>query len=938
VTPSPLIDRAEFDSFIGGRIASDGFVVLGHIDPETVGPDGKKKRGVQHCQRFTDVDSARAWAEGWNAQGRGIYIVNNPPKPDWTPDKASDQRGGGDPPSHEDIPHRRRYQLDADPNDALKKELGTSKERDAEILSSVKAEALGLLEQFEAEAASMVAAIPEDQRPPGIIRARDVVDSGRGIHVHFELDPFGIASELTTAINERLIAWFRTRSKLCKFDGVANVARVMRCPGATNPRTGEVARIIRHEPESAASAALWSLVLPDKPLALAEPRGPDEPSAVTVNVAGFSNKTVREVVEQFKDRLDIAKVAKLRRLCGRGVTWAKIDKTLTPEGLCLSSRVTMMARYCVTKPEDVVVSPEGVAQRKPDCGYSDSEPLLAVAGQMLREGAKIGEVLGVLANPDLGVSRHVYKGENERGYMRAILRTVAKAICLEESPDSPVLAVPEGFVGLSEDHIAHVGANAVADRFRWVQPWKRWMIYRQDQGRWTPDDTLTADHHFRAVCREAAKAVDAGGLASSKTVTAVEHLARSDRRLSATVDQWDTDPYILNTPGGVVDLRTGEVRAHDPLLYLTKMAGVAPADPGTPCPEFDAWFLWAVPDADTREHILRYCGYCLSGDVSEHTFVFMHGLGGNGKSTLGLLMRGILGDYATSTPAETLMVTGAERHPTDLADLHGKRLVTFSEVEDGARWAEAKIKMMTGGTKIKARRMREDFWEYEPQFKLLGDGNHKPAFTNVGPAIRRRLKLWPFTASLPVDERGELIADPRLPEKLLAEGPAILRKLIEAGIRRLSAEGGGLMPSALVRGQTAEYLDEQDHVARWFDSCCEADVNGEAAIKDLYQSWAEWCDARGHKAMDARWLSSRLMERPGTDRCKIGKDRERGLSGLRLTLGEATRLERKRAEREAAFNAQQVLLRTVAEREAGEGQQGRANGHAGGLFPERGQQ
>lgn len=922
-TPVPTIDRDQFDSFVGRRIASDGFVVLGHIDPETTGPDGKKKRGVQHCQRFSDVDSARAWAEKWNARDRGIYFVNNTPKPEWTPAKSSDQRGGGDPPSHEDINIRRRYQLDADPNDALKKELGSSKERDAEILSSVKAEAVALLEQFEAEAASRVAAIPEDQRPPGIIRARDVVDSGRGIHVHFELDPAGIASELTTATNERLIEWFRTRSKLSKFDGVANVARVMRCPGTTNPRTGDVARVIRHEPESAASAPLWMLVLPEKPIA-----APLAEAACSVNVAGFSNKTVKEVVEKYQDRLDIAKVAKLQKLCSKNkVTWPKIDKTLTPEGLGLSSRVAMMARHCVNKPEDVVVSPEGVARRKPDCGYSDSEPLLAVAGQLLREGARIGEVLGVLANPDLGVSAHVYKHENERGYMRALLRTVATAICLEETPDSPVLMVPDGFVGLSEDHIAHVAAGGVAERFRWVDPWTCWMVYRENEGRWVRDDTRESEHYFRSVCREAAKVVESGGLADAKTIAAVERLARNDRRLVGTISQWDTDPFILNTPGGVVDLRTGEMKPHDPAAYLTKMAGVAPAEPGAPCPEFDRWFLWAVPDADTREHILRYLGYCLSGDVSEHAFVFIHGLGGNGKSTLSLLLRSILGDYATSTPAETLMVTGAERHPTDLADLHGKRLVTFSEVEEGARWAEAKIKMMTGGTKIKARRMREDFWEYEPQFKLLGDGNHKPAFTNVGIAIRRRLRLWPFTSSLPLDEHGEIVADQRLPEKLLAEGPAILRKLIDAGIRRL---GEGLRPSALVREQTAEYLDEQDHLSQWFDSCCVTDASGQTAIADLYQSWANWSGARGLPAGNARELSRKLQERPGIGVCRIGKACDRGLSGLRLSLEESTRMAREQAERESKFLAEQAVLRVVAQREDAEASRQYPNC----LFPE----
>lgn len=234
-----LIDRAEFGEFIAERIASDGFVVLGRIPAS---------KGAQTCRKFATVEEALAWAERWNS-GHGLYVVNNPPRPEWTPRGENAERDGGDPPNHTDIPHRHRFQLDADPVE------GAS-------LEEAKAEALSLIDQFEAEFASIVSGIPEGERPPGVLRARLIVDSGRGIHAHYELRTYAVASEVSTAVNERLIEWFRERSRLCKFDGVANIARVMRCPGTTNPRTGEVARVLRREPDSWASPALWMLVLP----------------------------------------------------------------------------------------------------------------------------------------------------------------------------------------------------------------------------------------------------------------------------------------------------------------------------------------------------------------------------------------------------------------------------------------------------------------------------------------------------------------------------------------------------------------------------------------------------------------------------------------------------------------------------------------------------
>src|SRR5262249_7531439 len=153
---------------------------------------------------------------------------------------------------------------------------------------------------------------------------------------------------------------------------------------------------------------------------------------------------------------------------------------------------------------------------------------------------------------------------------------------------------------------------------------------------------------------------------------------------------------------------------------------------------------------------------------------FLHGLGANGKSVFLRTGAGVVGDYHKTASMEMLTVTNSERHPTELAMLRGARLVTAIETEEGKQWHESKLKALTGGDLIAARFMRQDFFEYIPQFKLLIAGNHKPAFRNVDEAIRRRVKLMPFTVTIPKSKRDRALSD-----KLKAEWPGILRWMID---------------------------------------------------------------------------------------------------------------------------------------------------------------
>ena len=287
-------------------------------------------------------------------------------------------------------------------------------------------------------------------------------------------------------------------------------------------------------------------------------------------------------------------------------------------------------------------------------------------------------------------------------------------------------------------------------------------------------------------------------IASAKTVAAVERLAKADRRIAATVDQWDADPWLLNTPGGVVDLRDGGYRLHNPADYITKISGTAP-DPSRPIPHWLA-FLERVTAADAEliAFLQRIAGYCLTGSTSEHALFFLYGTGSNGKSTFLNAITGVIGGYCRTAPIETFTASPSDRHPTDLAGLRGARLVTAVETEEGRRWAESKIKALTGGDKIAARFMRQDFFEYTPQFKLLIAGNHKPGLRSVDEAIRRRLHLIPFTITIPAEER-----DLGLPDKLKAEAPGILNWMIDGCLQWQQI---GLAPPKVVTDATAAYL------------------------------------------------------------------------------------------------------------------------------------
>ena len=431
----------------------------------------------------------------------------------------------------------------------------------------------------------------------------------------------------------------------------------------------------------------------------------------------------------------------------------------------------------------------------------------------------------------------------------------------------------------SDDTIALRVVEQHADHQRWVDQWGRWYIF--DGVRWEPDQTLLAFDRVREICREVAnectKSKIASSIVSAKTVSAAERLAKSDRRIAATPDQWDTDLLLLNTPRGVIDLRTGQNRRHSADDYMTKVTGVAP-DAGCP---IHTWlgFLTRIMNGDTEliAFLQRMAGYALTGLTREHALFFLYGTGANGKSTFLNALIGCFGDYHRTSGIETFTASTTERHPTDLAGLRGARLVTAVETEEGRRWAESKIKSATGGDTIAARFMRQDYFQFTPAFKLVIAGNHKPGLRSVDEAIRRRFHLVPFTMTIPPNERDETLSD-----QLKAEWPGILAWAIDGC---LEWQRIGLAPPAAVQAATEEYLEAEDALAAWIEESGERDANTWESSTALFRSWKNYADRAGEYVGSLKKFSQRIEDRSAAIGMRKARDAQgrRGFYGLRVT-------------------------------------------------------
>ena len=436
-----------------------------------------------------------------------------------------------------------------------------------------------------------------------------------------------------------------------------------------------------------------------------------------------------------------------------------------------------------------------------------------------------------------------------------------------------------GSLATSEDALALDFVERYGARFRW-SPGMDWM---HDEGdHWSRDERLHRFDLARLVGRASAHACGdekiGVRLASAKTVGAIVTLAQSDRRIVLSTEAWDADVLALNTPGGVIDLRTGTARDRGG-EYHTQITRVAP-DAALACANWKRFIAEVfLGDADMIEFVQRLLGYILTGDRREQKLFFLYGLGANGKSTLVDVVLWILGSYGLKLPATTLMQTGIGQHPTELAQLRGKRLAMSSEIDEGLYWAESRIKELTGDETLTARFMRQNFFEFRMTQKHVIVGNYKPRMRGGDAALARRFVLVPFNAKFQGAQR-----DTRMLDKLRAEAPAILAWMVEGAIKWADS---GLAIPASVTAASAEYMTDNDDVALWLDECCIRSVDAEARGGDLYESFAFWIKARGQHAPSMRVWADRMNVMSGVTKRRSGGIR---YSGVRLTAEEVSRL------------------------------------------------
>jgi putative DNA primase/helicase len=361
--------------------------------------------------------------------------------------------------------------------------------------------------------------------------------------------------------------------------------------------------------------------------------------------------------------------------------------------------------------------------------------------------------------------------------------------------------------------------------------------------------------------------------------------AWSEPGISIQPDEMDRDPWLLNCKNGTLDLRTGQIREHLQEDGITKLCPVH-YDPAASCPRWEAFLRAIFQDkAELIAYVQRLLGYCLTGDVSEQILPIFHGSGANGKSTLlGIILKMLGGDYAIKAATDLLMVKRSEAHPTEKADLFGRRIAVCIETEEDRQLAESLIKDLTGGDRQRARRMREDFWEFDPTHKVILCTNHKPIIVGTDPAIWRRPKMIPFSVYFwdpnnPLEVENELPPefkqDKQLSKKLATEFPGILAWCVRGC---LDWQRGGLRTPAEVEAATTDYRNEQDVVAAFFLECCHIGPDYRTTSAKLYGVYRLWCEESGEKDCGGRRFGRAMSERPGVERYTDNGTKYRGVA------------------------------------------------------------
>lgn len=471
------------------------------------------------------------------------------------------------------------------------------------------------------------------------------------------------------------------------------------------------------------------------------------------------------------------------------------------------------------------------------------------------------------------------------GGMAADLETMAARMDEWTPPPAP------SAIGEADDFNYRLTDTGLAERF--VRRWQPELRFCPDRGRWlrwigshwkwiSEEEAVDLSKEVvSAIYTEASEADDkdtrkelAGFALRSEARQrrqAAVYLASCERRMQSPGSLLDQKPWLLNVQNGTIDLRTGQLRPHDPADMLTIIAPVD-YDPAAQSPIWDD-FIGTITQHDSTlaVYLQRCTGMSLTGDISSQAFFFLYGLGANGKSTYLNAIRGLLGPYAHQADMEMIMMKDRPRAGAseDLANLYGRRFVVATEVEEGRKLAVNLIKLMTGGENIRCRHLYEREFEFTPSHKLWIAGNHKPVITDTTNSIWRRVKLMPFTATIEHP-------DADLPSKLSQIYPAILAWAVRGC---LDWQHYGLAEPEIVSRETRKYAQEMDPLGEFMEDCCIIDQSAMVSRAEFYARYESWCIASKDLPLKQRSVSARMKEKGFGEHKNHGI---RGWTGLRL--------------------------------------------------------
>ncbi len=496
-----------------------------------------------------------------------------------------------------------------------------------------------------------------------------------------------------------------------------------------------------------------------------------------------------------------------------------------------------------------------------------------------------GEIFTLLSGWNLRNSPPLHDGELRQCVQSALVNGTARAA----KPAAEKRSTAGGGEELSGGNrrLTDVGncerfAEQHGEDVRYCHKWRKWLVW--DGRRWAIDESGSvmrlAKRTMRGIYIEAANASDkeqaqllarhAAASERKERVAAAIALAESEQPIPIAVDSLDADPWLLDCENGTIDLRTGELREHRREDYLTKLCPVEyPTAPVAPKLWLSVLTRNLGGNVELVQFLQRFFGMALVGEVRDHVLLLCLGPGANGKSLTLETVCGVLGsDYAMQAPADLLMVRKGERHPTELADLHGKRFVAAVESSEGGRLSETLVKQLTGGDSIRARRMREDFWQFRPSHTVALATNHKPTIRGTDHAIWRRIRLLKFNVTIPEHEQ-----DKQLAVKLRGEYPAILRWCVEGC---LAWQRYGLQSPAEVMAATEEYRASEDTLGEFISEICTVAPQYDCQAGVLYGHYKDWATKRGEDVITQTAFGARLVERGfAKDRPTSGPNRKK---------------------------------------------------------------